>query len=85
MCVDLVEVFYQPVGGSHLRHTVDNTTATSATLPNLQCNTEYIISVDASGGQTVKESASRRVSLPARGMHILHTFHPRLQFMTLSL
>ena len=86
MCVDLVKVFYQPEGGPLMRYTVDSTTATSATLPpNLQCNTEYIIWVYVRGGQTATRSVSRRVSLPGRGMHILDTFHPRLQFMTLSL
>ena len=34
-CVDLVRVHYQPEGGSLMMYTVDNTTATSATLPNL--------------------------------------------------
>ena len=53
MCVDFVRVDYQPEGGSHADdiYTVDNTTATSATLPNLQCNTKYTIWVYASGGQ----------------------------------
>ena len=69
MCVDLVRVLYQPEGGSLMRYTVGNTTATSATLHNLQCNTEYIIRVYASGGQTGKSSVYRRVSLPARGSY----------------
>ena len=83
MCVDLIRVLYRPEGGPLMRYTVDNTLATSATLPNLQCNTEYTISVYASGGQTGARSVSRRVSLPGRGMHILHTFHPRFQFSCL--
>ena len=69
MCVDLVRVLYQPEGGSLMRYTVGNTTATSATLPNLQCNTEYTISVYISGGRTGKRSVSRRVFLPARGSY----------------
>ena len=69
MCVDLVRVNYQPEGGSLMRYTMDNTTATSATLRNLQCNTEYIIWVYVEGGQTGKRSVSRRVSLPARGSY----------------
>ena len=69
MCVDLVGVLYQPEGGSLMRDTVGNTTVTSATLHNLQCNTEYTISIYVEGGQTGKRSVSRRVSLPARGSY----------------
>ena len=49
-------------------YTVDNTTATSATLSNLQYNTEYTVWVLASGGQINRTSVPRTVSLPARGM-----------------
>ena len=72
MCVNLVQVHYQPEGDSLMKYTVGNTTAaTSATLPNLQCNTKYTISVYAGGGQTGKTSVSKMVFLPARGM-IVH-------------
>ena len=74
MCVNLVRVHYQPEGGSLMMYTVGNTTATSATLPNLQCSQAvYTISVYARGGQTSKRSVSRMVSLPARGMYMLRT------------
>ena len=46
-------------------YTVDNTTATSATLPHLQCNTEYTIWVYASVGT----SAPGMISLPTRGLY----------------
>ena len=72
MCVDLVRVHYQPEGRSMMMYTVDNTTATSAILSNLQCNTEYTIWVDARGGGTGKTSAFRMVFIPARGMSIMH-------------
>jgi len=78
MCVDLVRVHYQPEGGSLMVYTVDNTTVTSATLPNLQCDTKYTIRVNARGGQTDRTSVSRMVSLPARGMYMYMfcvTFH----------
>ena len=65
--VDNVTVHYQPEGGSLMMYTVSNTTATSATLPNLQCNTEYTIWVYATGRQTGKTSVAGMVSLPARG------------------
>ena len=70
-CVDLVRVHYQPEGGSLMMYTVDNTTATSATLPNLQCNTKYTIWVCAKGSQINKTSTPRMVSLSAKGMYIL--------------
>ena len=47
-----------------MMYTVDNTIATSATLPNLQCDTEYTIWVYARGGTTSKRSVSRTVILP---------------------
>ena len=67
MCLDSVRVDYQPEGGSQMMYTVDNATATSATLSNLPCNTQYTISVVAAGGMTGKRSLIRAVSLPARG------------------
>ena len=71
MCVDLVRVHYQPEGGSLMMYTVDYTTATSATLPNLQCNTKYTVRVQARAGQINKTSVPRMVSLPARGLYRL--------------
>ena len=74
MCVDLVRVHYQPEGGSLMMYTVDNTTATSATLPNLQCDTEYTIWFVARGGQLGQSSVSRMVFLPTRGTkYTIHT------------
>ena len=51
-----------------MMHTVDNTTSTSATLPNLQCNTKYTILIYYVESRTGHTSVSRMVSLPARGM-----------------
>ena len=78
MCVGFVRVYYQPEGGSLMRYTVNSTTATSATLPNLQCDTKYTVWVHAytRGGQTGKRSVSRIVSLPARGMYMLCNLPP---------
>ena len=69
MCVDFIRVDYQPEGGSLMMYTV-NTTATSATLPVLQCNTEYTIWVAARSDQIDSRSDPRVVSLPIRGGHI---------------
>ena len=70
VCVDNVIVHYQPEGGSLMSYTVDNTTATSATLSNLLCNTKYTVWVEARGGGTGRRSSSKMVSLPARGMYL---------------
>ena len=67
MCLASVRVYYQPEGGSPITYTVDSTTATSATLSNLQCNTQYIISVYARGRTIGIRSLTIVVSLPARG------------------
>ena len=67
LCYDSVQVDYQPEGGYLMMYTVDSVTATSATLSNLQCNTQYTISVYADGGRTGKRSFPTVVSLPARG------------------
>ena len=51
MCADLVRVHYQPEGGSLMMYTVNNTTATSATLPNLPGKKKSrLIPAGASGG-----------------------------------
>ena len=70
MCVDFIRVDYQPEGGSLMMYTVGNTTATSANLPNLQCNTEYTIWVYARSDQIDSRSTPRVVSLQPRGMYI---------------
>ena len=50
------------------------TTATSATLTNLQCNTNYTIWVYVKSGsnKTRNMSSPRMVSLPAKGMYKLY-------------
>ena len=72
MCVELVRVRYQPEGGSLMMYTVNNTTVTSATLPNLQCDTnaQYTIWVHATRGLNGKTSDPIITSLPARGRHL---------------
>ena len=84
MYINLVRVDYQPEGGSLMMYTVNNSTATSATLPNLQCNTKYTIWVHVRGSQFNSTSASRMVSLPTRGMYMLHSvLSSLLWFVTL--
>ena len=71
---DNVTVDYRPEGGSLMMYTVGNTTATSATLANLQCNTKYTVWVYVASGShmTGNMSAPRMVSLPARGTYIMY-------------
>ena len=68
MCLTGVNVSYQHEGVFRsMFYTVDNVTATSATLPNLQCNTKYNISVNAEGGSG-KRSIPAQALLPGRGI-----------------
>ena len=48
---------------------VDNTAATSATLPNLQCSTEYTVWVHVRGSRINITSTPTEVYLPERGMY----------------
>ena len=79
MYINRVRVHYQPEGGSLMMYTVGSTTATSATLPNFQCNTEYTVWVHAEGGQFNRTSSSRMVSIPARGTYRLRSL-PFIKF-----
>ena len=76
---DNVTVHYRPEGGSLMMHTVGSTTATSATLPNLQCNTKYTIRVHAAIGRVNNTRGDPgMVSLPARGLYMLHSISSSL-------
>ena len=66
--INLVRVDYQPERGSLMMYTVNNKTSTSATLPNMLCDTEYTVWVHGRSGQINRTSASRTISLPARGI-----------------
>ena len=54
-------------------YTVGNTTTTSATLPNLQCNTKYTVWVYARGDLNDSRSLPRMVNLPARSKFMLYS------------
>ena len=57
-----------------MMYTVDNTTATNTTLPNLQCNTKYSVWVYVATAShiTGNMSAPRMVFLPASGKYIMY-------------
>ena len=78
MYINRVKVDYQPEGGSLMMHTVGSTTATSATLQNLQCNTKYTIWIHAIGRVNDTRGDPGMVSLPARGMYMLHSISSSL-------
>ena len=54
-------------------YTVDNTTATSATLSNLQCNTEYTIWVQARGGLNGEHRRESVAMTRLQGIYCLAT------------
>ena len=66
-CVASVIIHYRPERHPLVMYTVDSATATSATLSNLQCNTQYFISVCTRGGVISSCSSITVTSLPARG------------------
>ena len=82
--INSVKVNYRHEGGSLMVQMVNNTTATSAILPNLKCNTKYTTWVHAEGGQLNRTSVLRMISLPARGMYMSHSVSSSLLwFVTL--
>ena len=88
VCIDIVRVDYQPEGGSLMMYTVGSTRATSATLSNLQCNTEFIIwvYVESGSNSTSNISYPRMVVLPARGTymsleHFTNKLHVNTSFL----
>ena len=87
MCVDLVRVDYRPEGGSLMMYTVNSTTATSATLPNLQCNTKYTVWVHVESGSYMigNTSTPRKVSLATKGTHVMYFSYDLLYFTTLCI
>ena len=66
-CFNTTYVTYRPEGGGESFQQLSDPAATEATLNGLQCNTNYTISVHTSNGSNDTRSASRTVSLPARG------------------
>ena len=66
-CFNETYVTYRPDGGGESSLQLSDPAATEATLTGLQCSTSYTISVHTSSGSTDTRSASRTVSLPARG------------------
>ena len=66
-CFNTTSVISRPEGGEESFLQLSDPAATEATLTDLQCSTNYSISVHTSSGSTDTRSAHRTVALPARG------------------
>ena len=67
-CFNTTTVIYYPDGRDELFLQLSDPAATEATLTDLQCSTNYTITVHTSSGSTDTRSECRIVSLPARGI-----------------
>ena len=67
-CFNTTTVIYYPDGRDELFLQLSDPAATEATLTDLQCSTNYTITVHTSSGSTDTRSERRIVSLPARGI-----------------
>ena len=74
-CFNTTTVTYHPEGGGESSLQLSDPAATEATLTNLQCNTNYTITVVATAGEHRRESVARTVYLPLQGMLNSWTFH----------
>ena len=61
---------YRPEGGNESSLKLSDPEATEATLTDLQCNTNYTITVVATAGEHRRESVARTVLLPQQGIQI---------------
>ena len=62
---------YYPEGGSESSLHLSDPAATEATLTDLQCNTNYTITVVATAGEYKTEDVAMTVSVPLQGI-LLH-------------
>ena len=58
-CFNTTTVTYHPEGGGELSLQLSNPAATEATLTDLQCSTNYTISVVAAAGEHRREGVER--------------------------
>ena len=73
-CFNTTSVIYHLEGGGESSLQLSNPAATEATLTNLQCNTNYSITVVATAGEHRRESVAMIVYLPLQGIpqHAVH-------------
>ena len=70
-CFNTTTVTYYPDGGSESSLHLSDPAATEATLTDLQCNTNYTITVVATAGEYKTEDVAMTVSVPLQGI-LLH-------------
>ena len=69
-CFNTTSVTYHPEGGDESYLQLSDPAATEATLTDLQCNTNYTITVVATAGEHKRESVARTVLLQQQGILI---------------
>ena len=67
-CFNTTSVTYHPEGGSESFLQLSDPAATEATLTDLQCNTNYTITVVAAAGEHMSKSVAVTVYLPLQGI-----------------
>ena len=67
-CFNTTRVAYRPEGGGESFLQLSDPAATEATLTDLQCNTNYTITVVATAGEHRRESVALTVYLPLQGI-----------------
>ena len=69
-CFNTTTVTYRPEGGDESSQQLSYPAATETTLTNLQCNTNYTITVVATAGEHRRKRVARTVYLPQQGIQI---------------
>ena len=67
-CFNTTHVTYRPEGGDESSLQLSDPAATETTLTDLQCNTNYTITVVATAGEHRRESVAMKVCLPLQGI-----------------
>ena len=67
-CFKTIHVTYHPEGGGESSLQLIDPAATEATLTDLQCNTNYTITVVATAGEHMSKSVAVTVYLPLQGI-----------------
>ena len=65
---------YRPEGGGEFFLQLSNPASTEATLTDLQCNTNYTITVVATAGEYRRENVARTVYLPLQGTDLVKCY-----------
>ena len=68
-CFNTTSVTYHPEGGGESSVQLSDPAATETTLTDLQCNTNYTITVVATAGEHRREGIARRVFVPLQGIY----------------